>query len=140
MNKIVECVVNFSEGRSKEVIDSITSVFNVEGVKLLNVEADSDYNRVVVTVAGDPQAVKETVVESVVLATRLINMNVHTGQHPRMGATDVVPFIPIKNMTMAECVTLAKEVGELIALHANVPVFLYEAAATAPHQIGRAHV
>lgn len=134
MNKIVECVVNFSEGRSKEVIDSITSVFNVEGVKLLNVEADSDYNRVVVTVAGDPQAVKETVVESVVLATRLINMNVHTGQHPRMGATDVVPFIPIKNMTMAECVTLAKEVGELIALHANVPVFLYEAAATAPHR------
>lgn len=134
MNKIVECVVNFSEGRSKEVIDSITSVFNVEGVKLLNVEADSDYNRVVVTVAGDPQAVKETVVKSVVLATRLIDMNVHTGQHPRMGATDVVPFIPIKNMTMAECVTLAKEVGELIALHANVPVFLYEAAATAPHR------
>ncbi|MDP3305128.1 MAG: glutamate formimidoyltransferase [Erysipelotrichaceae bacterium] len=134
MNKIVECVVNFSEGRNKEVIDSITSVFNVEGVKLLNVEADSDYNRVVVTVAGDPQTVKETVVESVVLATRLIDMNVHTGQHPRMGATDVVPFIPIKNMTMAECVTLAKEVGELIALHANVPVFLYEAAATAPQR------
>lgn len=134
MNKIVECVVNYSEGRNKEVIDSITSVFIAEGIKLLNVEADSDYNRVVVTVAGEPQAVKEKVVESVLLATRLIDMNVHVGQHPRMGATDVVPFIPIKNMSMAECVTLAKEVGELIALHANVPVFLYEAAATAIHR------
>lgn len=134
MNKIVECVVNYSEGRNKEVIDSITSVFVGEGVKLLNVEADADYNRVVVTVAGDPQAVKEKVVESVLIATQLIDMNVHTGQHPRMGATDVVPFIPIKNMTMAECVTLAKEVGALIAQRTNVPVFLYEAAATAPHR------
>lgn len=134
MNKIVECVVNYSEGRNKEVIDSITSVFVGGGVKLLNVEADADYNRIVVTVAGDPQAVKEKVVASVVIATRLIDMNVHTGQHPRMGATDVVPFIPIRNMTMAECVTLAKEVGELIALRAKVPVFLYEAAATAPHR------
>lgn len=134
MNKIVECVVNYSEGRNKEVIDSITSVFVAEGVKLLNVEADADYNRVVVTVAGDPQIVKEKVVESVLIATQLIDMNVHTGQHPRMGATDVVPFIPIKNMTMAECVTLAKEVGALIALRAHVPVFLYEAAATAPHR------
>ena len=134
MNKIVECVVNYSEGRNKEVIDAITSVFAVEGVKLLNVEADSDYNRVVVTVAGDPQAVKETVVESVLMATRLIDMNVHAGQHPRMGATDVIPFIPIKNMTMVECVTLAKEVGELIALRSHVPVFLYETAATAPHR------
>ncbi len=135
MNKIVECVVNYSEGRNKEDIESITAAFiGVEGVKLLNVEADSDYNRVVVTVAGDPQVVKETVVESVIIATRLIDMNVHSGQHPRMGATDVIPFIPIKNMTMAECVTLAKEVGELIALRAQVPVFLYEAAATASHR------
>jgi glutamate formiminotransferase / 5-formyltetrahydrofolate cyclo-ligase len=135
MNKIVECVVNFSEGRSSEVIDSITSAFvGVDGVKLLNVEADRDYNRVVVTVAGDPQTVKETVIESVVIATRLIDMNVHSGQHPRMGATDVVPFIPIKNMTMAECVVLAKEVAEQIALRTQVPVFLYEAAATAAHR------
>jgi glutamate formiminotransferase len=135
MNKIVECVVNFSEGRSSEVIDSITSAFvGVDGVKLLNVEADRDYNRVVVTVAGSPQTVKETVIESVVIATRLIDMNMHSGQHPRMGATDVVPFIPIKNMTMAECVVLAKEVAEQIALRTQVPVFLYEAAATAAHR------
>jgi glutamate formiminotransferase / 5-formyltetrahydrofolate cyclo-ligase len=135
MNKIVECVVNYSEGRNKEVIDSITSVFiGVEGVKLLNVEADGDYNRVVVTVAGDPQKVKEKVVDSVEIATRLIDMNKHSGQHPRMGATDVVPFIPIKNMTMAECVKLAKEVAEQITLRTQVPVFLYEAAATAPHR------
>ena len=140
MNKIVECVVNYSEGRNKEVIDAITSVFVVEGVKLLNVEADSDYNRVVVTVAGDPQAVKETVVESVLIATRLIDMNVHAGQHPRMGATDVIPFIPIKNMTMVECVTLAKEVGELIALRAHIPVFLYEAAATASYRENLAEI
>jgi glutamate formiminotransferase / 5-formyltetrahydrofolate cyclo-ligase len=135
MNKIVECVVNYSEGRNKEVIDSITSVFiGVEGVKLLNVEADGDYNRVVVTVAGDPQKVKEKVVDSVEIATRLIDMNKHSGQHPRMGATDVVPFIPIKNMTMAECVKLSKEVAEQITLRTQVPVFLYEAAATAPHR------
>jgi glutamate formiminotransferase / 5-formyltetrahydrofolate cyclo-ligase len=135
MSKIVECVVNYSEGRNKEVIDSITSVFiGVEGVKLLNVEADGDYNRVVVTVAGDPQKVKEKVVDSVEIATRLIDMNKHSGQHPRMGATDVVPFIPIKNMTMAECVKLAKEVAEQITLRTQVPVFLYEAAATAPHR------
>lgn len=135
MNKIVECVVNYSEGRNKEVIEAITLPFQQrDGMKLLNVEADSDYHRVVVTVAGDPEVVKEAVVESVEIATRLIDMNIHRGQHPRMGATDVVPFIPIRNMTMAECVTLAKEVGQLIALRTQVPVFLYEAAASAPHR------
>ncbi len=135
MNKIVECVVNFSEGRNKEVIESITSPFRQrDGVKLLNVEADGDYHRVVVTVAGDPQAIKEVVVDSVEIATRLIDMNLHHGQHPRMGATDVVPFIPIRNMTMAECVSLAKEVGQMIAQRTQVPVFLYEAAATASHR------
>lgn len=135
MNKIVECVVNYSEGRNKEIIESITSAFTtVSGLKLLNVEADEDYNRVVVTVAGDPEIVKSAVVESVVIATRLIDLNLHSGQHPRMGATDVVPFIPIKNMTMAECVSLAKEVAQQIAMRAQVPVFLYEAAATAPHR------
>ncbi|PKM63983.1 MAG: glutamate formimidoyltransferase [Firmicutes bacterium HGW-Firmicutes-20] len=135
MNKIVECVVNYSEGRNKEVIDAITSPFSeVSGLKLLNVEADEDYNRVVVTVAGDPDIVKEAVIQSVVIATRLIDMTKHTGQHPRMGATDVVPFIPIKNMSMAECVALAKEVGKQIALQTQVPVFLYEAAATASHR------
>jgi glutamate formiminotransferase len=103
-------------------------------LKLLNVEADEDYNRVVVTVAGDPDIVKEAVIQSVVIATRLIDMTKHTGQHPRMGATDVVPFIPIKNMSMAECVALAKEVGKQIALQTQVPVFLYEAAATASHR------
>jgi glutamate formiminotransferase / 5-formyltetrahydrofolate cyclo-ligase len=135
MNKIVECVVNYSEGRNKEIIESITSAFTtVSGLKLLNVEADEDYNRVVVTVAGNPDIVKDAVVESIVTATRMIDMNVHSGQHPRMGATDVVPFIPIKNMTMAECVSLAKEVAQQIALRTQVPVFLYEAAATAPHR------
>ncbi len=135
MSKIVECVVNFSEGRNKEVIEAITSPFHQKDkVKLLNVEADRDYHRVVVTVAGEPQVVKEAVVESVEIATRLIDMNIHQGQHPRMGATDVVPFIPIRNMTMAECVNLAKEVGQMIAIRTQVPVFLYEAAATAPHR------
>jgi glutamate formiminotransferase len=135
MNKIVECVVNYSEGRNKEVIEAITLPFQQrDGVKLLKVEADSDYHRVVVTVAGDPESVKEAVVESVEIATRLIDMNIHHGQHPRMGATDVVPFIPIRNMTMADCVALAKEVGQMIALRSKVPVFLYEAAATASHR------
>lgn len=135
VNKIVECVPNFSEGRDLDKIEKIVTPFRgKEGVKLLNYEADKDYNRVVVTVMGEPQAVKASVIEAVGIATKLIDLRGHEGQHSRMGATDVVPFIPIKNMTTDECVELAKEVGEAITKEHDVPVFLYEKAASASHR------
>ncbi len=139
--KIVECVPNFSEGRDLDKIEKIVAPLRgKEGVKLLNYEADKDYNRVVVTVIGDPTAVRNAVVEAVGVAAGLIDLTKHEGQHARMGATDVVPFIPIKNMTMEECVELAKEAGTMIAEKFNIPVFLYEEAASAPHRQNLADV
>lgn len=139
--KIVECVPNFSEGRDLDKIEQIVAVLRgKEGVKLLNYEADKDYNRVVVTVIGEPEAVKNAVVEAIGIAAKVIDLTTHEGQHSRMGATDVVPFIPIKNMTMNECVQLAKETGELIAEKWNIPVFLYENAATKPERQNLADV
>lgn len=135
LNKIVECVPNFSEGRDLDKIEKIVEHFRgKEGVKLLNYEADKDYNRVVVTVMGEPHAVKRAVIQAVGVAKDVIDMTIHEGQHSRMGATDVVPFIPIKNMTMEECVQLANEVGKEIAENYNIPIFLYEAAAKTPER------
>lgn len=134
-NKIVECVVNYSEGRDMEIIKAITSPFaESEACRLVNVEADKDYNRVVVTVMGEPNAVSAAVIESVGIAAERIDLNVHEGEHSRMGATDVVPFIPIKNMTMEDCIALAKAVGQEIAKRYEIPVFLYEKAATRPER------
>lgn len=133
VRKIVECVPNFSEGRDLDKIEKIVQPLRgKENVKLLNYEADKDYNRVVVTVMGEPQAVKEAVLEAIGVATELIDLGVHEGQHSRMGATDVVPFIPIKNMTTEECVDLAKEMGQAIYDRYGIPVFLYEQAAATP--------
>lgn len=141
LNKIVECVPNFSEGRDLDKIEQIVAPFRgKEGVKLLNYEADKDYNRVVVTVIGEPEAVKNAVVEAVGVASKLIDLNHHEGQHARMGATDVVPFIPIKNISMEECIQLAKETGKLIAEQWNIPVFLYEKAASMPERQNLADV
>lgn len=135
LNKIVECVPNFSEGRDLEKIEKIVTPFRgKEGVKLLNYEADKDYNRVVVTIIGEPEAVKQAVVEAVGVASTLIDLNYHEGQHARMGATDVVPFIPIKNISMNECIKLAQETGAMIAEQWKIPVFLYENAATRPER------
>ncbi|SHK47947.1 glutamate formimidoyltransferase [Paramaledivibacter caminithermalis] len=141
VKKIVECVPNFSEGRDLEKIEKIVSPFRgKEGVKLLNYEADKDYNRVVVTVMGEPEAVKNAVVEAVGVASEVIDMTKHEGQHSRMGATDVVPFIPIKNMSMTEAIEIAKETGKEIAEKYNIPVFLYEKAATKPERENLAKV
>lgn len=141
MKKIVECVVNYSEGRDLEKIEKIVEPYRgKEGVKLLNYEADKDYNRVVVTVMGQPESVKNAVVESVGIATELIDMTKHEGQHSRMGATDVVPFIPIKNMSMTEAVELAKETAKEINEKHNIPVFLYESAASRPERENLAKV
>ncbi len=141
MNKIVECVPNFSEGRDLDKVEQIVSAFRgVRGVNLLSYEPDADYNRVVVTVMGEPEAVKEAVINSVKIATELIDLRNHTGEHSRMGASDVVPFIPIKNMTIEECVEIAKEVGERIADELAIPVFLYESAATCPERVNLAKI
>lgn len=128
---IVQCVPNFSEGRDLEKIEKIVNPLRgKDGVKLLNYEPDKNYNRLVVTVIGDPQKVKEAVLESIGVATSLIDMNTHKGQHSRFGATDVCPFIPIKDMTMEDAVNLSKELGEEVYRRYNIPVFLYESAAT----------
>lgn len=141
VKKIVECVPNFSEGRDLDKIEKIVSPFRgKESVKLLNYEADKDYNRVVVTVMGEPEAVKNAVVEAVGVATEVIDMTKHEGQHSRMGATDVIPFIPIKNMSMTEAIELAKETGEAIYKEHSVPVFLYEKAASKPERENLAKV
>ena len=130
--KIVECVPNFSEGRDKEKIEQIVNPFRAKaGVKLLDYSNDEDHNRLVVTVVGEPEALKAAVLEAVGKAVELIDLNQHSGQHPRMGAVDVIPFIPIKGCSMDEAVQLSKEVGEAIAAQYQVPVFLYEKSATA---------
>lgn len=141
MTKIVECVPNFSEGRDLDKIGKIVDPFRgKDGVKLLDYSMDADHNRVVVTVAGEPQAVKDAVLEAMGMAIGLIDMTKHRGQHPRMGAIDVVPFIPIKNMSMAEAVTLAKETAKEAALKFNLPVFLYEKAAADPQRENLANI
>ena len=134
-NKIVECVPNFSEGRDLKKIDRIVAPFRARaGVKLLDYSNDEDHNRPVVTLVGEPEALRDAVIEAIGVAVELIDLNHHQGQHPRMGAVDVVPFIPIKNVTMDEAVSLSREVGEKVAGLYHLPVFLYEKSATAPHR------
>ena len=134
-NKIVECVPNFSEGRDLKKIDAIVAPFRAkEGVKLLDYSNDEDHNRMVVTLVGEPAALRDAVLEAVGVAAKLIDLNHHQGQHPRMGAVDVIPFIPIKNVTMDEAVELSKEVGAKVAELYHIPVFLYEKSASAPYR------
>ena len=140
-NKIIECVPNFSEGRDLEKIDQIVAPLRGKaGVKLLDYSNDEDHNRLVVTLVGEPEALCEAVVEAVGVAVRLIDLNQHTGQHPRMGAVDVIPFIPIKNTSMEEAIELSKKVAAKVAELFNLPVFLYEKSATAPHRENLASV
>lgn len=131
----MECVPNFSEGRDRDEIEKIVSPFRgKEGVKLLDYSNDEDHNRLVVTTVGEPQALKNAVIEAIGIAIELIDLTKHEGQHPRMGAVDVVPFIPIRGCTMEEAVNLSKEVGEEVAKRYDLPVFLYEKSASAPHR------
>ena len=112
MNKIMECVPNFSEGRDLQKIDKIVAPFrSKQGVKLLDYSNDEDHNRLVVTVVGEPEPLRDAVLEAIGVAVELIDLNHHQGQHPRMGAVDVVPFIPIRGVTMEEAVALSKEVA-----------------------------
>jgi glutamate formiminotransferase len=134
-NRIVQCVPNFSEGRDLAKIDKIVEAFRgKQGVKLLDYSNDEDHNRVVVTVVGEPEPLKAAVVAAMGIAKDLIDMTSHRGQHPRMGATDVVPFIPIQNITMEECVILAKETAAEAYEKHGIPSFLYEKAASAPYR------
>jgi len=135
MNKIVECVPNFSEGRDLEKVERIVNVFRAkENVKLLDYSADKDHNRMVVTVIGEPEAMKNSIIEAVGIAIELIDLTKHEGQHPRLGAVDVIPFIPIKNITIDEADVLAKEVGKTLAEKYRLPVYFYEKSATAEHR------
>lgn len=134
-NKIVECVPNFSEGRDLEKVEKIAGAFRAkEGVKLLDYSTDKDHNRMVVTVVGEPEALKKAVIEAIGIAVENIDLNQHKGQHPRMGAVDVVPFIPIRNVSMDEAIAMSKEVAKEVADRYGLPVFLYEKAASAPHR------
>ncbi len=135
MAEIVWCVPNFSEGRRKDVIDQIAGeVSAVEGVKLLGTDPDPDHNRVVVSFTGTRKGVAEAAFRTVARARELIDLNEHKGEHPRMGATDVVPFVPVQGVTMDDCVEVAKEVGERIGNELDIPVYLYEKAATRPER------
>lgn len=139
--KLVECVPNFSEGRRPEVIETITNeIQDLSGVFLFGKEMDADHNRAVITIVGEPQAVEEAMFRMMKKASELIDLTTHTGEHPRIGATDVVPFIPIENMTMEECVQLARELGQRVGDELQIPIYLYEAAATHPERKNLANV
>ena len=132
---IMECVPNFSEGRDLAKVERIVDAFRgKEGVKLLDYSSDKDHNRTVVTVIGEIEPLGDAVIEAIGIAAQLIDLTHHQGEHPRMGAADVVPFIPIKNCTVQEADALAKRVGKEVAERFQIPSFLYEKSATAPHR------
>jgi glutamate formiminotransferase/formiminotetrahydrofolate cyclodeaminase len=135
MKRLIECVPNFSEGRDTAKVDAlVTAMREVPGVFLLDRESDADHNRSVITLAGEPEAVAEAAMRGVGKALELIDLTRHTGAHPRMGATDVVPFIPIDGVTIEDCVALAKKVGREIWERYRIPVYFYEAAAQRPER------
>src|SRR5829696_7423086 len=130
MDRLVECVPNFSEGRKAETIERLVeAVESVEGAVVLGTHMDEDHNRSVITFVADAGAVVEAAVRAAGLAKQLIDLNRHTGQHPRVGATDVLPFIPVRGVTMADCVELAHEAGQRIWRELGIPVYFYERAA-----------
>ena len=133
--QLVECVPNFSEGRNLEIIRLITNEIEaVEGVKLLDVDPGEATNRTVVTFVGEPQAVCEAAFRAVCRAGELIDMRQHHGAHPRMGATDVLPLVPVSGITLEECAELARKLAERIAREAHIPCYCYEAAALKPER------
>ena len=131
---LVECVPNFSEGRDKTKVDAIVEVMKVPGVYLLDREMDSDHNRSVITLVGEREAIQEAAIRGVGKAAELIDLTKHQGAHPRMGAADVVPFIPIDGVTIEDCVAMARHVGAEIWKRFQIPVYLYEAAAATPER------
>jgi len=136
MSTLVECVPNFSEGRDKAKVDAIVDAMKMPGVYLLDREMDADHNRCVITLVGEREAIQEAAIRGVGKAAELIDLNVHAGAHPRMGAADVVPFIPIDGVTIEDCVAMANHVGEEIWKRYQIPVYLYESAARIPERQG----
>jgi glutamate formiminotransferase len=134
MSTLVECVPNFSEGRDKAKVDAIVDAMKMPGVYLLDRESDADHNRSVVTLVGERDAIQEAAIRGAGKAAELIDLNNHQGAHPRMGATDVVPFIPIEGVTIEDCVAMARHVGQEIWKRHQIPVYLYESAATSPER------
>ena len=141
MAKIVECIPNISEGRNMEVVEAVLNeVRSTAGVTLLDHSSDVNHNRTVITFLGSPEGVAEAAVKLAKKAVELIDLNKHVGEHPRMGAVDVIPFVPVKEITTEECVALSKEVGKRIWEEAGMPVFLYEDSASAPHRVNLAAI
>src|SRR5205814_2865753 len=134
MSTLVECVPNFSEGRDKAKVDAIVEAMKMDGVYVLDREMDADHHRCVITLVGEREAIQEAAIRGVGRAGELIDLNQHRGAHPRMGAADVVPFIPIEGVSIDDCVAMARHVGEQIWKRFQVPVYLYEAAATTPER------
>ena len=137
MTALVECIPNFSEARRPEVVEKIAaSITAVEGARMLDRSSDLDHNRTVLTFAGVPAVVEEAAFQAIKTASEQIDLNQHTGQHPRIGATDVVPFVPISGTSMDECIAMAKRLGERVGRELQIPVYLYEAAAARPDRTG----
>src|SRR5499427_4176898 len=134
MPALVECVPNFSEGRDKAKVDAIVDAMKLDGVYLLDREMDADHNRCVITLVGEREPMQEAAIRGVGKAAELIDLNQHQGAHPRLGAADVVPLIPIAGVTIEDCVAMARYVGEQIWRRYQIPVYLYEAAATSPER------
>ena len=133
MNKLIECVPNFSEGRDKSKIDNIVKqMSDVPGITVLDVDPGQDTNRTVVTIVGAPEAIAEAAFQGIKRASEVLDMGQHSGTHPRMGATDVCPFIPVSNITIEECVDLSKQVGKRVGDELGIPIFLYEKSAQKP--------
>src|SRR6478672_4150367 len=134
MQTLVECVPNFSEGRDKSKVDAIVEAMKLDGVYLLDREMDADHNRCVITLVGEREPIQEAAIRGVGKAAELIDLNQHQGAHPRLGAADVVPFIPIEGVSIEDCVTMARHVGQQIWQRHKIPVYLYEAAAASPER------
>ena len=135
MAKLMECIPNISEGRRPEIVEAIVDeVRAVPGVTLIDYSSDASHNRSVITFLGEPERVAEAAFRLAKAAAEKIDLRVHTGEHPRMGAVDVIPFVPVKGMTMDECVTLSKALGQRLWDELKLPVFLYEESASAPHR------
>jgi glutamate formiminotransferase/formiminotetrahydrofolate cyclodeaminase len=133
---LLECIPNYSEARRPDVVEAITgTITSVTGIILLDCHPDVDHNRTVVTFVGPPEAVEEAAFRSIAKAAELIDLDKHTGEHPRIGATDVVPLVPISGLTMQECVQIARHLGERVGTQLNIPVYLYEEAATRPERV-----
>ena len=132
-NPLVECVPNFSEGRRGDVLEEIKAAISaVQGATVLDIHSDPDHNRSVITFVGTPDAVEEAAFQMIKKAAQLIDLDQQSGEHPRIGATDVVPFIPISDISMDECVAMAHRLGERVAKELDIPIYFYESAAKIP--------